>query len=94
MSKSNPNQRARDLKKANGALRQTNAFLLNLVETAEEESYKAGYAHGERACKASAAARFHEVEKKYYHRMRLAALGSSALLVLAIAGWLVCAGIS
>jgi hypothetical protein len=89
MSKYNPNQRARDLKKANGELRQTNAFLVSVLDTMEEESYKAGYSHGERASKASAAARFQEVEQKYYHHMRLAALGGSALLVLAVAGWLV-----
>lgn len=89
MSKYNPNQRARDLKRVNGELRQTNTFLLNLLETAEGESYKAGYGHGEQASKASAAARFQVVEKKYYRRMRLAALGGSALLVLAVLGWLV-----
>lgn len=96
MTRYNPKLRSHDQKKANMALRKDNAnlrrrlfALYNAADLAEEEAYAAGYSHGERASKASAAQVYQAALVKQRRQLRNHRALSGVLLVLAVAGWLV-----
>lgn len=89
MTRYNSKLRARDLKKANAALRRDRNMLYDVLDRAEHDSFAAGTCFGWRASKARAAQTYQAALVKQRRQLRNHRILSGVLLVLAIAGWLV-----
>lgn len=89
MSKYNPTQRARDLKRENSVLRSQMRQLIAVMDKQEHESYLAGESWGRRVSRTDAATLAQQYLASSKRKVRNHRILSSVLLVLAVAGWLV-----